>query len=159
MPRSVTAGAEYHDKPAGRGGPQRVERLGERVGLVRVVDEDRRAAAGPDQLKPALGADQVFERREYLGGIGAGRDGEASCNQCIFDLKFADQRQAHAEVFSAMFNPQHLREAVDDGFGEADTRTLTSDADDRETARFGGGHDSFGVLVVGIDDRAAARLD
>ena len=51
---AVAAAAEHHDEPAGDIGPQRFERLGERVGLVRVVDEDRRAVALADQIEPPL---------------------------------------------------------------------------------------------------------
>ena len=53
---AVAAGAEHHDQAAGHIGPQRLERLGERVGLVGVVDEDRRAVLLAHQLEPALGA-------------------------------------------------------------------------------------------------------
>ena len=53
---AVAAGAEHHDEPAAGVGPQRLERLGERIGLVRIVDEDRRAAVLADQFEPALGA-------------------------------------------------------------------------------------------------------
>ncbi len=62
---AVAAGAEYHDEPAGHVGPQRFERLGERIGLVRIIDEDRRAAARADAFEPALGAGEMFERREH----------------------------------------------------------------------------------------------
>ena len=42
---AVAAGAEHHDKLPLDVGPQRLERLRQRVGLVRVIDEDRRAVA------------------------------------------------------------------------------------------------------------------
>ena len=45
-------------------GPQRLERLRQRVGLVGVVDEDRRAVALADEFEPALGALQLFQRGE-----------------------------------------------------------------------------------------------
>ena len=41
-------------------GPQRLQRLGQRVGLVGVVDEDRRAVRLADQFEPALGALQAL---------------------------------------------------------------------------------------------------
>ena len=42
---AVAAGAEHHHQLAAGIGAQRLERLRQRVGLVRVVDEDRRAVA------------------------------------------------------------------------------------------------------------------
>ena len=53
---AVAAGAEHHDKPAARIRPQRFERLFQRIGLVRVIDENRRAVAVADEFEPALGA-------------------------------------------------------------------------------------------------------
>ena len=71
---AVAAAAEHHDKLALHVGPQRLKRLVERVGLVRVVDEDRRAVALADEIEPALGALERCERREHRAGIAAGRD-------------------------------------------------------------------------------------
>ena len=59
---AVAAGAEYHNELSPGVRPQRLQRLCQRIGLVRVVDEDRRAVALADPLKPALGAFKMFER-------------------------------------------------------------------------------------------------
>src|SRR6202035_5211038 len=125
---AVAAGAEYHREPAGHIRPQGVERLGERVGLVRVVDEDRRAAGLGDELEPALGAFEIFQRRKHRSRIAAGGNREASGNKRILDLKLADQRQAHVKAFSVAFEPQSLREAVDLGFDEANPGSAAADA-------------------------------
>ena len=52
LPVAVAAGAEHHDQLAGGIGPQRVERLRQRVGLVRIVDEDRRAILPTSSSRP-----------------------------------------------------------------------------------------------------------
>lgn len=64
---------------------------------MRVTMIDRRAAARTDELEPALGAGEAFERREHRGWIAAGRDCESGRDQRVFDLEFADQRQPHAK--------------------------------------------------------------
>ena len=74
-------------------GPQRLERLRQRVGLVRVVDEDRRAVALADQIEPALRALQRSQRSKHRAGLAAGRDRKAGRDQRILDLERADQRQ------------------------------------------------------------------
>ena len=60
---TVTASAEHDDKPALHVRTQRIERLRERVRLVRIVDEHRRAAAMSDKLEPALRALQALRAR------------------------------------------------------------------------------------------------
>ena len=95
---AVAAGAEHHDQPPRRVGPQRLERLRQRVGLVGVVDEDRRAVALADQFEPALGALERLERGEHRAGIAAGGDRKARRDQRVLDLERADQRQPHAIV-------------------------------------------------------------
>src|SRR6185437_13722513 len=52
---AVAAGAEHHHQLADGVRPQRFERLLERVRLVGVVDEYRRAVFGARQLQPAFG--------------------------------------------------------------------------------------------------------
>ena len=113
---AVAAAAEHHDQPAGRIGPQRLERLGERVGLVGVVDEDRRAVAsrrrvraGPWRPCSASSAANTAAR------LAAGRDRKPGGDQRVLDLEGADQRQPHGVVGAGMRELQHLREAVDRG--------------------------------------------
>ena len=50
---AVAAAAEDDDEPAATKGRKRRERLFQRVGLVRVIDEDRRAVLLADPLEPA----------------------------------------------------------------------------------------------------------
>ena len=63
---AVAAGAEHHHELALGVGPQRLQRLRQRVGLVGVIDKDRRAVAFADPFQPALGAFEMFERGEHL---------------------------------------------------------------------------------------------
>jgi hypothetical protein len=121
---------------------------------VRIVDEDRRAAAQTDQLEPAFGALQVFERREHRSRIAAGGNGEAGGDQRIFDLKLADQRQMHRKSLPPCSSRNACEKPSMNGFDETDAGSVTADAHDRQAARFGGGHDRVRMLVVDIDDRS-----
>ena len=56
---AVAAAAEHAHEPAGGERAQRLERGGQRVGLVRVVDDDEAAAHLADDLEPALDALQA----------------------------------------------------------------------------------------------------
>jgi len=102
-----------------------------------IVDKDLRSAAHADAFEPALGALEVFERREYLTGRAAGRDGKSGGDERVLDLKLADQRQPHLEIFPLVFEPQRLREAVSGRCNEADTRSVAADTEDRQAARLG----------------------
>ena len=160
---AVAAGTEYHHELAAHRGPQRLERLGERVGLMRIVDEDRRAVARSGQFEPALCAFEIFERREYRSGIVAGRDGEPGGDQRVLDLKLADQRQPHLKLPAGMRQKQRLRKALGRGFDQTNSAAVAPDADHRKPPRVCRLHNSFGVLMIDIDDgcrrpaRAALR--
>ena len=91
---AIAACAEHDDELAFRIRPQRLQCLGQRVRLVRVVDEHRRAVALADALQPALGAFELLDAGENLFGVAAGADGKAGGDQRILDLEFADQRQS-----------------------------------------------------------------
>src|SRR5262249_18730409 len=59
---AVATGAEYDDEPVLDVGAECVEGLRQGVGLVRIVDENRRAVLVADALEPALGAFEMLER-------------------------------------------------------------------------------------------------
>ena len=61
---AVAAGAEHDDELAFDVRPQRLDGFLQRVRLVRVVDEHRRAVALADQIEPSLGAFERSQRRE-----------------------------------------------------------------------------------------------
>jgi hypothetical protein len=83
---AVAAGTEHHHQFAAGIGPQRLERLGQRVRLVGVIDKYGSAVVGADMLQPALGAFEMFKRREHARRFGAGRDGKTGSDQRILDL-------------------------------------------------------------------------
>ena len=116
---AVAARAEHDDELALRIRPQRLQRLRQRIGLVRVIDEDRRAVALADPFQPALGAFEMFEACEHRLRLAAGRDRETCRHQRILDLEAADQRQPHRDLLAAMFERELLRKAVDAGFDQA----------------------------------------
>ena len=120
---AVAAAAEHHDELALRIRPQRFERLGERIRLVRVVDEDGRAVALADQLEPAFRAFQPLERGEDLCGIASRRERQAGRDQRVLHLERADQRQPHAKRMSVVLDAQRLRKTVDRGIDAAGCRS------------------------------------
>src|SRR5436305_5348867 len=99
---TVTAGAEYHNEPAPGVRPQRLQCFCQRVGLVRVVDEDRRAVALADALQAALCAFELFECREHRTGLAAGTDRKSGRNQRVLDLEFTDRRTADRYLSARM---------------------------------------------------------
>ena len=115
---AVAAGAEDDDELAFRVRPQRLQRLRQRVRLVRVVDEDRRAVVFADPLQPALGAFEMFERCKHRGRLAAGADRKPRGDQRVLDLEFADQRQLDRVLAPAMFERELLRKAFDRGIDE-----------------------------------------
>ena len=121
---AVTAGAKHDDEPAAGIRPQRRERLGQSVGLVRVVDEDRRAVARARQLETALGAFELRNRGEDACRLGAGGDAQSGGHGGIVHLEPADKRQPDF-VFAAGMRQRHgLRETVDCARHEPDRRRL-----------------------------------
>src|SRR5262249_47044265 len=120
-----TAGAEHHDELALRIGPQRLQRLRQRIGLVRIIDEDRRAVVLADTLQPSLGAFEMFEARKHGVRLAPGGYGKPRRHQRILDLEGADQRQFQRYRLAAMLEHKLLRKAVDAGFNEADALALS----------------------------------
>src|SRR5262249_56577204 len=91
---AIAAATKHHDEAAADVGPQRLERLGERVGLVGIIDEDRRATAFAQELEPALGAFEMRKRGEGGGGVAAGRGDEPRRDQRGLGLGRATPRPA-----------------------------------------------------------------
>src|SRR5262249_33938931 len=102
-------------------GREGLERRGERVGLVGIIDEDRRATALAQELEPALGAFEMRKRGEGGGGFAAGRDDKPGRDQRVLDLERAGQRQTDTVFATGMAELEHLREALDPALHEANT--------------------------------------
>ncbi len=73
---TVAAATEHKDEPTPRERSQRFQRLGQRVGLVGIVDEDRCAIAFADALQPAGRAVKIFKRGKNARGVAASRNSE-----------------------------------------------------------------------------------
>ena len=91
---AVAAAAEDDDEPACDEGPQRRERLLQRVGLVGVIDEHRRAGLVADALEPARRAFEPLQRGEDGVGVASRREAEPGGDERVGDLEIAGQRQA-----------------------------------------------------------------
>src|SRR5271155_2027015 len=105
---TVAAGAEHDHQLAGRIRAQRIKCFGERVRLVRVIDEDRRAALFSDKLEATLSAVETGKGRKYRTGFSTRRHREPCSDQRILDLKLADQRQADLKSFCSVLDLQPL---------------------------------------------------
>src|SRR6202007_996332 len=114
------AGAEHDDEPAFGVGPQRLKCFRKRIGFVGIVDKDLCAVAFAHPLQPALGALQPFEACEYCLRVAASPDRKPRRDECVLDLKMADQRQPYGKLSTAMFERKLLRKAIDFGVHQAD---------------------------------------
>jgi len=150
---TVAAGAEHHDEPALRVRPQRLQRLRQRVGLVGVVDEDRRAVALGDPLQPASCTFEQFEFGEHRRRLAAGADRKARRDQRVLDLELADQRQPDGMIFPAMFKREVLRKAVDVGRDQANAlaraSTVAADGKQAQLPRARGLDHGMRTLMIG----------
>src|SRR5262249_61086700 len=130
---AVAGAAEHDDEAAARIGAQRIERLGERVGLVGVVDEDRCAVLLTDEIEPAAGAAQRSKRGEHGLGLAAGRDRKPGGDERILDLECAGKRQPYRVAVARIDELEPLREPLDRGLDEADALTAPADREQAQT--------------------------
>src|SRR6185503_19526728 len=109
---AVATGAEHHDEMTLHVRPQRLDGLLQRIRLVRVVDKHRRAIPLANQIEPALGPLQRFERLEHWVGRAAGRNRKTGRHQRVLDLERTDQRQTKLVALACMFDSHGLGETV-----------------------------------------------
>ena len=155
---AVAAGAEHHDQFAFGIGPQRLQRLRQRVRLVRVVDEDRRAVVVPASSSRPL-APCSFSSAANTRAARAGGNGEAGGDRGILHLEAADQRQLDLISLAAMRDADDLREAVDRAAEQFDVVALLADRHDLEAALFRRLDHLPGIAIVDADHRGAAGRD
>ena len=121
-----------------------------------VVDEDRRAVPGAGELQPALGALQLFERREHARRIAAGGDDETGGERGVLHLEGADQRQLDLVGLALVRERDHLAEAVDGAVDEFDVVAVDADGHQLQAALLGGIDHLAAVAIVDADHRGAA---
>ena len=150
---AIAAGAEHHHQLAFGVRPQRLQRLRQRIRLVGVIDEDRRAVMFADTLQPSLGAFEMFQRREHLRRLAAGPDREPGGDQRILDLEFADQRQLDRVPAAAMFEHELLRKAFDGSGTQPNTLAfairVAADGDDPQVLRTRGVDHLLRAIMIG----------
>jgi hypothetical protein len=155
---AIAACPEDNNEPGRDHRPQRIERFGERVRLVRIVDEYPRAATRAHELDPPFGASQMFECRKHQSRIAAGGNGEPGGDKRIFDLEGTDQRQLDLKFSAAILNRQNLSETLSETFGKPNNAAFgTADAEDGKLPRLGEFYYFLRVLVVDVDNCGAAR--
>ena len=89
--------------------PQSREHFLQRVGLMRVIDENRRAITLTDEFEPPRRALERFERRKDLPRVIAARDGQPRGDERVRDLEGAGKRQIDLIVGAIMAEPQRRR--------------------------------------------------
>ena len=88
-------------------GPQGIERLGERVRRMGIVDEDRRAGSGgAGEIEASARAAQIRKERQHRFGLRSRRHAEASGNERVGGLKGADERQAEGRFAALHARPR-----------------------------------------------------
>ena len=149
---AVAAAAEHHDEVAAHEGPQRRERLLERVRLMRVIDEDRRALAAADAFETAGRAFELFERREDRAGRAARGDAKTGGDKRVRHLKRTGKRKKERESLRSMGNFDPRRKILGRAFEETQRRAFRAGRDDAQAARFASRDDLCRDIAVGIDN-------
>ena len=150
---AVAAATEHDDEPVLDIRAQRIERLQQRIGGVRIVDEDRRACprrAG--EIEPPERALQIRQHRQHGRRLSAGRHHEPCRNQGIGGLEGADQREPHFILLAVMLDDEVLGKAVRLGRDEPQALPGAPDRDERKPARLCFGGDGLAALAVDIND-------
>ena len=81
---AVAAAAEHHMQPVARIGPESRDGIFQRIGLVRIIDEDRRPRPAPrHQLQPPARPFERFQRMHDLWLITPGAEHKASGDQGV----------------------------------------------------------------------------
>jgi len=156
---AVATGAEHHDEFSLCIGPQRLQRLCQRIRLVGIIDKDRRSVALSDTLQPSPRAFEMFQRLECRDRIAAGADRKACGNDRVLDLELADQRQANGIYPAQVTELQALGESIDTGCNDSDALACAvaaaSDADQSQFPLACGVNHLLRAVVIGADDRRA----
>ncbi len=150
---AVAAATEHQHETPAHEGPERGDRLLERVGLMRVIDKDRRAADVADALEAPRRAFQRLQRLEHRIRLAARRDAKAGGDQRVGDLKVSGQRKVHAKASAAELKIERRRQSLARGGVEADRLALHADRDGVEPARPRRRDHARSDGAVSVDDR------
>ncbi len=149
---AVAARADDDEEPPGGIGPQGVEHMGERIGLVRIVDDDERAVDLGHPLEAPLDAGNAGKPVDDVLHRAAGSEGEPGRDDGVRRLEVAGERQQHLVEMAFMRQLEALREALARNVGDGDVAAGPADADEVEPPRLGNRLDPRGLRRVGIDD-------
>ena len=154
---AVAAAAEDNGQSSRRIGSQCCYRIFQRIGGVRIVDENRRAfGAASDEIETAL---RSFKRLERVHGeclFAAGGDDESCRDQGIRDLKGAGQRQKYRMPPRRSLDFESLAEALALGGDEPKRIPGASDGEGFQSSRRGAAGNLARLWRIGIDDRRRA---
>ena len=130
--------------------------LVERVGLVRVVDEDGRAANVADAFEAPRRSFQSVQRLEHRIRLAVRGDAKSRGDQRIGNLKVAGQRKLHPPAAAAIVQIENRRRSVARGREEPDRLSLRADGDGLKSARPHRCDHLRGDGAVSVDDRRRA---
>ena len=140
-------------------GPERADRVLQRIRLVRIVDEHRRASpAAAHELKPALGTFQRLERMHHQRFVAPGANDETRRDERIRRLEITDQRQLHPVAVPPHLVSSLLAEAFALNLDDAKRLAFPPNGEQVEPARLATCRSLCAMVAIDIDDRRRTRL-
>ncbi len=125
----------------------------ERVRLMGIIDEDRRAVTAADEFEPAGGAFEIFQRGEDPLGRAARRQSQPRGDERILNLEVAGERQMHGIGFAGIFQRKRGGEILGRGTQELDGLAFSADREETQATRGAGRDHSVRDIAVGFDHR------
>src|SRR6476660_4598900 len=155
---AIAAAAKHDGEAIVHIGPERIERLGERVRRVGIVDEDWSAGAcRRSELQPSPGAAQVCHQRQNLGGVCSGRHAKAGGNERIGRLKGANEWKAEGFRPAGMLHGEALGKTVPLGGQKFQSLALPSHRNDEESSPLGDRDHGRGPGAIHVDAGAGGE--
>src|SRR6476469_5277163 len=110
---AVAAATEHHQQAVAHVRPKGVESLGECIGSMGIIDEDRSTGTrGAGKIEAPARAVQVLKQRQQLCWARSGGHAQARRDKRVRGLEGADERQAESLRSAFMLDHEALAEAV-----------------------------------------------
>src|SRR5215831_3175026 len=149
---AITSATEYDREAIAHVRPECVERFGQRVRRMRIVDEDGCAGAGgAGEIEASSCAAQVCKQWKYLPGVRMRRQAEPGGNEGVGRLKGADQRKPQSLGATGMKHDKPLAETVLLSGEKLQGFSRTPDGNDRKAPPTGNLHHLRRARTVDVD--------
>ncbi|MNL24800.1 hypothetical protein D3C87_1462510 [compost metagenome] len=152
---AVAAAAEHHVQLVLGIGPKGLQGDPKGLGLVGIVDEDRRAIVLSHQFQPPARAHQFGQRGKGVGLVDAGRHGKRRRDQRIRHLEFARNLEMEADLLAHMTHLDPLAIAFRLDREDFDIGALAPDRQQRCARRKRRKHELLVLGIIDIDDGRA----